>query len=231
MPLIPAVEAFAQELGGTFGRRARRLAGMLTAGVPLPDALDRCPGLLPRYAEPAIHVGCETGTLAQALRRAATVYDRDAPMWLALQGKIAYLLLLPAFGGLLLTFIMLKIIPSFETIFKDYRRHAAAVDAGTDWSGESQRSVLVCAVAVVPARTGALVLSPHPLLWLDRLGPAGHGAVHAAVRRGRDPRHAGAGCRPRAAAAAGRRRPGPRLSQETHPLAAEPGCGRHDAGR
>ena len=120
MPLIPAVEAFAQELGGTFGRRARRLAGMLTAGVPLPDALDRCPGLLPRYAEPAIHVGCETGTLAQALRRAATVYDRDAPMWLALQGKIAYLLLLPAFGGLLLTFIMLKIIPSFETIFKDY---------------------------------------------------------------------------------------------------------------
>ena len=63
MPLIPAMEAFARERGGSFSRRAKRLAGMLKAGVPLPDALDRCPGLLPRYAAPTIRVGYETGTL------------------------------------------------------------------------------------------------------------------------------------------------------------------------
>ncbi len=120
MPLVPAIEAFAQERGGFFSRRARRLADMLKAGVPLPDALDQCPGLLPRYAAPTIRVGYETGTLAHALRRAATVHDLDEPVWMALQGKIAYLLLLPAFGFSILMFIMLKIVPSFEKIFKDF---------------------------------------------------------------------------------------------------------------
>jgi protein transport protein HofC len=120
MPLAPAVEAFARERGGRFNRQAKRLADMLGAGVPLPDALDFCPGLLPRYAVPTIRVGCETGTLAHALRRAATVHDLDEPVWMALQGKITYLLLLPAFGFLLLMFIMMKIVPSFEKIFADF---------------------------------------------------------------------------------------------------------------
>jgi len=56
--------------------------------VPLPDALDYCPGLLPRYATPMIRVGYETGTLAHALRRAATVHNLDEPIWMALQGKV-----------------------------------------------------------------------------------------------------------------------------------------------
>ena len=130
MPLAPAIEAFARERGGSFSRRARRLAEMLKAGVPLPDALDRCPGLLPRYALPMIRVGCETGTLAPALRQAAKVHDLDEPIWTALQGKIAYLLLLPAFGFVLLMFIMLKIVPSFEKIFNDFGTALPAMTHG-----------------------------------------------------------------------------------------------------
>jgi protein transport protein HofC len=130
MPLVPAVEAFARERRGSFSRRAKRLAEMLKAGVPLPDALDKCPGLLPRYAVPTIRVGCETGTLANALRRAATVYELDQPVWVALQGKIAYLMLLPVFGILLLTFIMLKIVPSFEKIFHDFGSTLPAMTQG-----------------------------------------------------------------------------------------------------
>ncbi len=121
MPLAPAIEAFARERGGSFSLRAWRLADMLNAGVPLPDALDQCPGLLPRYAAPAIRVGYETGTLGRALRRAATVHDLDEPLWMALQAKIAYLLLLPAFGIPLLTFYMLQIVPQFVKIFEDFR--------------------------------------------------------------------------------------------------------------
>jgi general secretion pathway protein F len=120
MPLGPAVEALAQERGGSFSRRARRLAELLDAGVALPDALDQCPGLLPRYAAPTIRVGAETGTLAEALRRTATVHGLDEPIWMALQGKIAYLLLLPALGFLLLIFIMIKIVPAFVKIFHDF---------------------------------------------------------------------------------------------------------------
>lgn len=120
MPLTPAIEAFARERRGAFSRRVKRLAEMLQAGVPLPDALDQCPTLLPRYAVPMVRVGYETGTLASALRRATAVHDLNEPIWMALQGKIAYLLLVPAFGFLLLTFIMLKIVPSFEKIFLDF---------------------------------------------------------------------------------------------------------------
>jgi hypothetical protein len=123
MPLAPAIEAFARERRGSFSRRARRLAEMLKAGVALPDALDGCPGLLPRYAVPTIRIGCETGTLAPALRQAATAHTLQEPIWMALQGKITYLLLLPTFGFLLLVFIMLKIVPSFEKIFTTFIRH------------------------------------------------------------------------------------------------------------
>lgn len=120
MPLVPAVEAFAQERWGRFRRRARQLAEKLDAGVPLPDALDQCPGLLPRYARPMIRVGYETGTLAESLRRAATVRDWGEPVWMALQGKIGYLLIAPLYAMALMVFIMIKIVPSFEKIFKDF---------------------------------------------------------------------------------------------------------------
>ena len=72
MPLAPAVEAFARERGGFFGRRAKRLAEMLDSGVSLPDALDRCRRVLPRHALPMMRIGCQSGALAPALRQAAT---------------------------------------------------------------------------------------------------------------------------------------------------------------
>jgi general secretion pathway protein F len=120
MPLAPAVEAFARERGGLYGRRVNRLAELLNAGVPLPDALDRCGRLLPRFSLPMIRIGWDSGALAPALRQAATVYSLNEPIWMALNGKIAYLLTLPTFGFLLLVFVMIKIIPSFEKIFKDF---------------------------------------------------------------------------------------------------------------
>jgi type II secretory pathway component PulF len=120
MPLTPAIEAFARERRGTYGQRAKRLAALLNSGLPLPDALDRCPGLLPAQAAPMVRVGYETGTLAAALRQAATHCDFQTPVWAALTGKISYLLLAPVFGTSILIFIMIKIVPSFEKIFKDF---------------------------------------------------------------------------------------------------------------
>ena len=120
MPLSPAVAAFARERGGDFSRRTRRLAEMLNAGVPLPDALQRIGGLLPPYAVSMVRVGAESGALAPALRQAATVYDLQAPIWLSLFGKIFYLTLVPAFGTLILIFIMLKIVPQYQKIFADF---------------------------------------------------------------------------------------------------------------
>ncbi len=120
MPLAPAVRAFAREQGGLFGRRALRLAELLDSGMALPDALACCGNMLPCYAMPMIRVGCESGALAPALRQAATVHNQFAPILTALVGKVCYLLLLPTFGLGILTFVMLKIVPAFEKIFKDF---------------------------------------------------------------------------------------------------------------
>jgi type II secretory pathway component PulF len=120
MPLVPAVEAFAQERRGWHSRQAKRLAELLNRGVPLPVALENCPGLLPPFSLPMIRVGHETGTLASALRQAASIHNRHEPLWPTLDGQISYLLFVPAFGFILVTFLMLKIVPMFEKIFADF---------------------------------------------------------------------------------------------------------------
>jgi len=120
MPLAPAIEAFARERGGRFGRRAKRVADMLNSGAALPDALARYPKLLPRHALPMVRVGYESGTLGSALRQAATLQIIDEPVWMALVGKVSYLTLLPIFGLSVLAFVMMKIVPAYEKIFKDF---------------------------------------------------------------------------------------------------------------
>ena len=120
MPLGPAIEAFARERGGLFGRRARRLAKLLDMGISLPEALDFCPGLLPAYALPVIRLGCQSGALATALRQAATAHNQYASIRTSLAGKVSYLLLLPVFGIAVVTFVMIWIIPKFEKIFCDF---------------------------------------------------------------------------------------------------------------
>ncbi len=120
IPLVPVVEAFARERGGPFAGRARQLAGMLKAGVPLPDALQRLPGLLPAEVLPAIHVGYESGALAAALRRVASVRDFRRPIWMAMAGRLVYLAALVVLGMGILTFVMVKIVPAFERIFLDF---------------------------------------------------------------------------------------------------------------
>ena len=57
IPLVPVIEAFARERAGLFAHQARNLARMLTAGMPLPDAVERSPGLLPLEVLPVIRVG------------------------------------------------------------------------------------------------------------------------------------------------------------------------------
>jgi general secretion pathway protein F len=120
MPLGPAVEAFARERGGLFGRRVKRLAKLLAMGAPLPSALDFCPGLVPDQSLPIIRIGYGSGALAPALRQAATVQNQYTAIWTALAGKVSYLLALPVFAIGILTWIMIWVIPRFTKIFYDF---------------------------------------------------------------------------------------------------------------
>lgn len=120
MPFVSALEAYAREQGGRFGRRTRRLAELLQSGTPLVDALEQCPGLLPPQTVATIGIGAEAGHLAAALRQAESAPAQNAPLWATLQGKIAYLVLVPTFGLAILSFLSIKIMPAFQKIFEDF---------------------------------------------------------------------------------------------------------------
>jgi len=120
IPLVSAVEAFARDEGGRFGRRANHLAQLLRDGESLPVAMKQSRTLFPLEIKPILHVGQESGAMAAALRHAASRSDAYRQVLGELAGKLAYLCMVVFVAINILTFVMLKIVPSFETIFYDF---------------------------------------------------------------------------------------------------------------
>lgn len=146
IPLIPALEAFAADHRGAIGKRALLLARYLAAGWPLPDALARIGGLASPDALVLVRVGYESGALATALRNAAALGMSEgtfgAPLtrriagsgglsegsiWGGIAGRTAYLCFLLMFSIGVITFMMIKITPAFEKIFKDFNTQLPGV--------------------------------------------------------------------------------------------------------
>jgi protein transport protein HofC len=107
LPLSPAVRAFAEDVGGRFGRRAAELATLLEVGETLPDALGQVDGLMPRDAMPSVRVGYRSGALARGLAQAAAMDDRQKELWGPFAAKMLYAAGLPciACGSVLFTLV------------------------------------------------------------------------------------------------------------------------------
>ncbi len=120
MPLSPVLDAFADERRWWLSARARHMANLLRGGMTLPEAIDRCPGLLPREAAMTIRVGYQAGALPQALHEAAGSQVSHDGLWHQLIGRIMYLVFLVFFASQILVFVMLKIVPQFKKIFDDF---------------------------------------------------------------------------------------------------------------
>jgi protein transport protein HofC len=131
MPLVPVVEAFAEERWGWRRSRARQLAELLRAGTPLPQALRQCPGLVPPEALVTIKVGHQSGTLAAALRQAADTRDSQDTLWHQITGKIVYLCVLTLFLFSIGLFMAIKIAPAFVKIYQDFDSELPAI---TQWT-------------------------------------------------------------------------------------------------
>jgi len=120
MPLAAAIEAFAQETGGSLGRSARQAAEMLRAGHSLPDVLEQVGGLVPRDALAAVRLGAESGSLAAALRETAQSQQSFEPIWSQISGGFLYFSVILAIMMNVSAFMVLKIAPEFEKIFTDF---------------------------------------------------------------------------------------------------------------
>ena len=69
IPLAPALDAYAREVGGRFGNRILELSAMLQNGIPLPDVLHMASDLIPADQYPIICSGYESGNLAKGLAK------------------------------------------------------------------------------------------------------------------------------------------------------------------
>jgi type IV pilus assembly protein PilC len=180
VPLNEATRAFANERSDELGLRATRLAEAIEAGMSLPAALVHSGTRLPLDALLAVRVGYETGTLSESLRRIARV-DSDLDLLVrSVYEKLMYLLWiwLVMFG--LLTFIMLKIVPVFEKMFREFELE---LPSATQWLVHFSMIFAQYWFLGAPVFVGLLVIACMGALYYVDLLPRGAPLVHWFSRR------------------------------------------------
>lgn len=204
-PLPPLLDSYAESLRGErafsitrfvrflrtsrFQIRTRNLADRLRDGVPLPDALEDCPGLLTRSAMIAIRVGHESGCLGESLERVARRHAR------ALQqvGTVTDISAFFIYGTFvlsgvicILSILMISVVPRFQSVFESFDVSLPTVTAGLISTADSVKSHLLLAAPIVSlpcvllAVTGiAWFWGPENLRlpWLTRLWPRLHSSA------------------------------------------------------
>jgi protein transport protein HofC len=179
MPLTPAVEAFAREWGGPFGRRSLRLANALRSGVQLPDALDRIRALTPDAGRVAARVGTEAGCLGPALREAAMSRNLQEPVWQAVTSRTYYLLVVLFLLQVVTVFMSLRLAPVMITLIQDFGAEPpwlCAQTLETLQSGALAGWLIVALVVQLCVLSYLLIYSlgwlPWGIPYLDRLAKA-----------------------------------------------------------
>lgn len=120
VPISTAAEAFGHLGTGGLSRKSLTLGRMLTAGEPLPRAIQRIPRLLPRTAAALASVGWSEQSLAAGLREAEASETHRQLYTARIIPRIAYLILLlfavESIGGYMAYWVM----PKFQAIFSDF---------------------------------------------------------------------------------------------------------------
>ena len=191
IPLVTVFAAFGRERGGWMRRRSAEIVYMLSNGASLPAALETVPGALPPEAVPLVCVGYENGSLETAVTQAVAAHNLYEPVWQSIVPKIGYVCVLPGLAVGIVGFIVLKIMPQYEKIFKDFGMLLPADHAGGDCGLPIGIPVDHVGQSLAALR-GAVCLWLAALRGIDPLGPAGNGrALSAAAYRHR----AGRPCR------------------------------------
>ncbi len=120
IPLERVARAFAVERAGITAQKARRLADYLDAAMPLSLAMARSNLWVLSDVMLAADIGEKTGALGPSLRKSiqdSHVFDNAFGAILA---TLFYLSCAVLFMVLIVTFIMLKIVPTFEQMFLEF---------------------------------------------------------------------------------------------------------------
>jgi type II secretory pathway component PulF len=117
----PLIAALAIEHRGSYRRRLRRLARRLAGGMSLTDALEQTPGVLSDEHALAIRFGEQSGTLSTTLAR---LLDHPSPAEVRVVARLRqisfYFVVVGTIFLFIMSFFMIKIMPSFQAIFQDF---------------------------------------------------------------------------------------------------------------
>jgi type II secretory pathway component PulF len=116
IPLPAAARAFADERGGSIGRRAARLATALEQGMSLDAAIKTARLRLPPAADVAVQTGCETGSLATSLAGASRASAFIETTTRGAASQVIYLAFFVLIAAGVITFLMVKIVPELIKI-------------------------------------------------------------------------------------------------------------------
>ncbi len=127
LSLSTAARSFAAGRIDEVGRRAARLAELLEAGISLPTALDQSHNPLPRDAQLAANIGIASNSLASTLRQAAREGDRLDAINHTAYSHLMYFVLMINVMVALISFLMIKVVPTYEMIFLDFNTELPAI--------------------------------------------------------------------------------------------------------
>jgi type II secretory pathway component PulF len=110
-----------QEMRGIAGRAAARLLRALGKGTPMLEAVAAYPRALPPEAIAYVAIGQTSRSQAAALRELSRSEQSElASVWRACVDRLSYLAFVILSMGVVLTFLMIKIVPEFEKIFEEF---------------------------------------------------------------------------------------------------------------
>ena len=121
LPLIDVLETFGKDIRGHWRYQIMRLVDLLRSGVPLAEALEKIPYVIPANAFFLVKAGAESGTLPSALAVGAEVCaeQRNERDYLR-PGIGVYLSTVFVIMFLVFGFICYWIIPKMKKIFLDF---------------------------------------------------------------------------------------------------------------
>jgi type II secretory pathway component PulF len=121
LPLADLLAAWAEDESGFQRSRVARLAALLKDGTPLAEAVEQVPGALRESDVLAIRFGSQSGTLAASVREALDEADElTAGRPSTLGATLAYGAIVAIVFTIIVTFLYIKIVPSFQSILDDY---------------------------------------------------------------------------------------------------------------
>jgi type IV pilus assembly protein PilC len=120
LPLAPLVEAWAADENGRQQQRLYRLAELLQAETPLPDALEQVRDVLADEEILAVRFGAQSGTLAASLRDLLAQPGPSAillPRW---RKALVYVFVVILVAIFIVSFLQMRIVPELNKIIQEF---------------------------------------------------------------------------------------------------------------